>query len=111
MQDPIQAEVWYKKAIAAEVKEPKAFLYLADAIRRQGKYDEAVVEYKKFIEKANPEDKVLGEKGLEVEKRVLTVDNPIKAVGTYTVKAKLFAGVDLREETHLTFTANHLKLV
>ena len=38
--------------------------------------------------------KILSEKGLEVEKRVLTVDNPIKAVGTYTVKAKLFSGVE-----------------
>lgn len=38
--------------------------------------------------------KILAEKGIELEKRVLTVDNPIKAVGTYNVKAKLFSGVE-----------------
>lgn len=38
--------------------------------------------------------KILAEKGIEVEKRVLSVDNPIKSVGSYTVKAKLFSGVE-----------------
>jgi large subunit ribosomal protein L9 len=38
--------------------------------------------------------KILAEKGIDVEKRVLTVDNPIKAVGSYNVKAKLFSGVE-----------------
>lgn len=38
--------------------------------------------------------KLLSEKGIEVEKRVLTVDNPIKSVGTYNVTAKLFHGVE-----------------
>ncbi|MEC7275403.1 MAG: 50S ribosomal protein L9 [Bdellovibrionota bacterium] len=38
--------------------------------------------------------KILADKGIEVEKRVLSVDNPIKAVGSYTVKAKLFNGVE-----------------
>jgi len=38
--------------------------------------------------------KILADKGIEVEKRVLSVDNPIKAVGTYSVKAKLFSGVE-----------------
>ncbi|MCF8059670.1 MAG: 50S ribosomal protein L9 [Bacteriovoracaceae bacterium] len=37
---------------------------------------------------------ILAEKGIEVEKRVLSVDNPIKALGSYTVKAKLFSGVE-----------------
>lgn len=38
--------------------------------------------------------KLLSEKGIEVEKRVLTVDNPIKSVGSYNVTAKLFSGVE-----------------
>jgi large subunit ribosomal protein L9 len=37
---------------------------------------------------------ILAEKGIEVEKRVLSVDNPIKSVGSYTVKAKLFSEVE-----------------
>lgn len=38
--------------------------------------------------------KLLAEKGIEVERRILTVDNPIKSVGSYNVKAKLFHGVE-----------------
>ena len=38
--------------------------------------------------------KVLADKGIEVEKRVITLDSPIKALGTYTAKAKLFSGVE-----------------
>lgn len=38
--------------------------------------------------------KELAAKGIEVERRILSVDNPIKAVGSYTVTAKLFSGVE-----------------
>lgn len=38
--------------------------------------------------------KELAAKGIEVERRILSVDNPIKSVGTYTVTAKLFTDVE-----------------
>jgi len=38
--------------------------------------------------------KLLAEKGIEVEKRTLTVETPIKTVGSFNVKAKLFSGVE-----------------
>ena len=38
--------------------------------------------------------KHLGEKGIVVERRVLSVSDPIKKVGSYVVKAKLFTGVE-----------------
>ena len=38
--------------------------------------------------------KHLGEKGIVVERRVLSVSDPIKKVGSYTVKAKLFTDVE-----------------
>jgi len=38
--------------------------------------------------------KELEAKGISVERRILSVDNPIKSVGSYVVTAKLFAGVE-----------------
>ena len=38
--------------------------------------------------------KHLGEKGIVVERRILSVSDPIKKVGSYTVKAKLFTEVE-----------------
>lgn len=49
IQDPKQAEGWYKKAIAAGYKGSDAVLFLADALRYQGRYDEALVEYQKYM--------------------------------------------------------------
>lgn len=43
-----QSEAWYFKAIKANYTNPKAKLYLADAMRAQGKYDEAIVEYNNY---------------------------------------------------------------
>jgi peptidoglycan-associated lipoprotein len=48
-------EVWYAKAIKAGYKEPIAILYLADAIKFNGKYDEAIVQYNAY-KKAAPDD-------------------------------------------------------
>lgn len=45
-----QAEAWYDKAIRANTPEPKAHLYLAEARKVNGKYDEAIVEYQKYKE-------------------------------------------------------------
>ena len=43
-----QSEAWYFKAIKANYSNPKAKLYLADAQRAQGKYDEAIIEYNNY---------------------------------------------------------------
>ena len=48
IQDPVQAEVWFQKAIKFGHPDPKATLYLADVIKAQGRYDEAIVEYNKY---------------------------------------------------------------
>jgi large subunit ribosomal protein L9 len=88
----------YNKMLAKKVNEEKA---AAESIKKQ--LDGMNIELIKKVG-ANGRlfgtvtttelSKILSEKGLEVEKRVLTVDNPIKAVGTYTVSAKLFNGVE-----------------
>ena len=38
--------------------------------------------------------KLLADKGIEVEKRVITLETPIKATGLFNAKAKLFSGVE-----------------
>lgn len=48
-------EVWYAKALKANVKEPEAIVRYADALKASGKYDEAITQYEKF-KKAVPGD-------------------------------------------------------
>lgn len=54
--DNAQAEVWYKKAIQANYSDPIAILYLAEALKAQGRYPEAIVEYNNY-KAAAPSDK------------------------------------------------------
>lgn len=53
--DNKSAEQWYDKAIQAKYPDSKALLYLADAKKINGKYDEALVQYNKY-KKQVPED-------------------------------------------------------
>jgi peptidoglycan-associated lipoprotein len=53
--NPVQAELWYTKAIARDYNDPLVYLYLADARRMNGKYEEARADYVKYKEMA-PED-------------------------------------------------------
>ncbi|MEM9025039.1 MAG: tetratricopeptide repeat protein, partial [Bacteroidota bacterium] len=76
-EDASQAESWYKKAIAAGYDDNAAILYMADAIRIQGRYDEALVEYNKFL-KAAPGDK-RGESGAKAcEKALVWTKEPTR---------------------------------
>lgn len=54
-EDPKQSQVWYDKAIKANYPDPLAILYYADAIKAEGKYDEALTQYQMYVEKA-PDD-------------------------------------------------------
>lgn len=53
--DPKKAEAWFAKAIKAKYQDPEAILNLADMMRINGKYDEALAEYEKYI-KLKPDD-------------------------------------------------------
>ena len=46
--DTKSAEQWYEKAIKANYPDPKAKLYLADAKKINGKYDEALIQYNSY---------------------------------------------------------------
>jgi large subunit ribosomal protein L9 len=45
--------------------------------------------------------KILSDEGFDVEKRHLLIANPIKALGTFEVKAKLFSGVEATFEVNV----------
>ena len=46
--DPKDAEAWYKKAVKASVPRPEAQYWLAECIKKNGRYDQAVEEFKKY---------------------------------------------------------------
>ncbi len=56
-------EVWYDKAIKGGYKEPIALLRLADALKFNGKYDEAIVKYNAYKSAASSDP--LGEDGVK----------------------------------------------
>jgi peptidoglycan-associated lipoprotein len=43
-----QSEVWFGKAVKANYADPLALLYYADALKSNGKYDDAIVQYTKY---------------------------------------------------------------
>lgn len=63
IQDNRQSEIWYNKAIKRRYPNPIAILYLADALRANGNYEEAQVEYKNYIELVPDDNRA--SKGLE----------------------------------------------
>ena len=43
-----EAELWFKKTIKVKYPDPLAVLYFADALKMNGSFEEAIVEYKNF---------------------------------------------------------------
>ncbi|HRD40349.1 MAG TPA: tetratricopeptide repeat protein, partial [Bacteroidia bacterium] len=61
--DMKSAETYYQKAITAKYPDPVAVLRLADCLKAQGKYPEAITEYNNY-KKLNPSDP-RGDKGVK----------------------------------------------
>lgn len=88
----------HQKMLKKKIEEEKS---AAAAV--QGKLDGIVVE---FVKKVGLNGKLFGSitstelaaelatKGFEVERRQLTLETPIKGIGSFNVKAHLFEGVD-----------------
>lgn len=55
VQNTRQSERWYRKVIKNGYNNPLATLYLADALRSQGQYEDAMKEYQNYS-KLNPSD-------------------------------------------------------
>lgn len=77
--DMRQAETWYRKALRIKYPENKVQLYYADALKANGKFEEAIVEYEKYAELA-PDDP-RGKNGAEACALAQKwVDNPSRYV-------------------------------
>ena len=59
---PKKAEMWFKKAIQKKYNNPKIYLYYADALKMNEKFEDAIENYKEY-KKLVPEDP-LGEMGV-----------------------------------------------
>lgn len=46
--DPRNAELWYKRAVRSAYSKPEAQYWLADALKKNGKYQQAVEEFRKY---------------------------------------------------------------
>ena len=46
--DPRNAEIWYKKAVRTSYSKPDAQFYYAESLKKNGKYQPAAEEFKKF---------------------------------------------------------------
>jgi len=56
MNEPKSAEAWFRKAIMVKYPDPLSVLYYADAKKKNGKFEAAIKEYKKY-QKLVPGDK------------------------------------------------------
>lgn len=77
--DGKQAAVWYNKAIKALYEDPIAIFKVAEIYRSEGKYEEAVSQYKKY-KAANPSDKRADMGISSCEKAKEWKDNPTRFV-------------------------------
>ena len=87
-----------QKMLQKKISEEKAV-----AVAMKGKLDGVVLE---FVKKVGMNGKLFGSitstelsaelngRDIEVERRQLIIENPIKGIGTFNVKAHLFEGVD-----------------
>jgi peptidoglycan-associated lipoprotein len=50
--DPKNAETWYKLAVKSSNSKPEAEYYLAESLKKNGKYQQAIDEFKKFKQAA-----------------------------------------------------------
>jgi len=77
--DSKQAETWYRKALKIKYPENNVQLYYANALKANGKFEDAIVEYEKYAELA-PDDP-RGKNGAEACALAQKwVDNPSRYV-------------------------------
>lgn len=102
-------EVWYAKALKANYKEPACYMHYADALRMNGKYDEAIVQYTAF-QKAKPEDP-RGDEGIKsCEQAQKWKDKPtrykVSNVAPVNTKYSDFgATISNKDHRHIIFTS------
>lgn len=106
---PQQAEVWYDKSVIAQYADPIAKLRLGDMKMMNGKYDEALVAYQKYVAE-DPSDP-RGKMGIQAAEQAQSwADNP----KNYTVEPAVLINSEFydynptfsdRKNTEMIFTS------
>ena len=79
LSDARNAERWYRKAVQAKYSNPLATLYLADALKMKGNYEDASIQYSNYHDLV-PEDP-RGEQGIkDCETSIKWINNPTRYV-------------------------------
>jgi peptidoglycan-associated lipoprotein len=108
--DAKQSETWYRKALKLKYPEPKVQLYYAEALKANGKFEDAIVEYEKYAELA-PEDPrgkngaeacALAQKWIDNPSRYV-VENTVQLNGKYMDFTPSYASADHKQ---LYFTSS-----
>ena len=73
---PVRAEMWYKKAIQKKYPDPVAILYYAQQMMKNGKYKEAIEEFNKYRQLV-PNDPRSAEGIKACERSLEWMDNPV----------------------------------
>jgi len=85
-----RAELWYKKAIGRNYPDPVAVLYYAESMKKNDKYDDAIVEFKRYKELV-PDDPRGGEGITSCQLALEWIKNPI---GYKVINMKYFNSHD-----------------
>jgi peptidoglycan-associated lipoprotein len=100
--DSKQAETWYRKALKLKYPENKVQLYYADALKANGKFEEATEEYEKYAQ-LEPEDP-RGKNGAEACALAQKwIDNPSR----YVVENEVQLNGKFMDFTPSYASANH----
>lgn len=103
--DTKQAETWYRKALKLKYPEPTVQLYYADALKANGKFEDATEEYEKYAQLA-PEDP-RGKNGAEACALAQKwIDNPSR----YVVENEVQLNGKFMDFTPAYASANHKEI-
>lgn len=108
--DMKQAETWYRKALKLKYPDDMIQLYYANALKANGKFEDAIVEYEKFAElvpddprgKNGAEACALAQKWIDNPSRYV-VENEVQLNGKYMDFAASYASKNHKE---LYFTSS-----
>ena len=75
--DTKQAEIWYKKAVKVKYPDPIAIYHLAQSKKANGKYDDALIEFKNYQDRV-PQDPRASDGIKSCEMAVEWIDSPAR---------------------------------
>ncbi|MEI7596232.1 MAG: OmpA family protein [Bacteroidota bacterium] len=77
MNDPKKAETWFKKAVKIKYEDALVYLYYAEVLKMNGKYDEALIQFQDYKQLAPSDPR--GDNGIEACKLASSwIQNPTR---------------------------------